>query len=134
MWQPKRNFDWAATCKDAFSKIFPEHICETAIATCRFLLLGKDANGNKYGKGFRTFMQTYGNVPVGLRNDVQIRHNWIELDAHESANLILGCFGLSTDDVYRLVGVPVDGEQIDISLHDIVNAIAADDDYMVDVA
>lgn len=121
-WRPRRFWNWAKDWSSLFESILPKHVCEAAMATCRFVILGKNANGNEYGRGFRTFMQTYGETPVGLVNDIQIRHHWIELDAHDSANLILGCFGLSVDDVYKAFGQPKEGEKMTVNLHDAVMA------------
>ena len=124
-WRKKRYWEWAKEWASLFHKILPEHVCEAAMATCRFVILGKNANGNEYGKGFRSFLQTFGNTPTGLVNDVQIRHHWIELDAHDSANLILGCFGLSVDDVYDYFGEPKEGDKLELDLHDIVTKLDA---------
>lgn len=123
-WRPSRYFEWAEANKYRFLAILPEEVCEAALATCRFQLRGKNSHGNEYGKGFLTFMQTYGNVPAGLANDVQIRHHWIELDAHDSADLILACFGLSTEDVYAEYGIPAEGETVTLDLYEIVNRLA----------
>ncbi len=125
-WQKRANWDWAEEWASLFDSILPQHVCEAAMATCRFQLRGLNSHGNTYGKGFLTFMQTFGSVPVGLVNDVQIRSNWIELDAHDSANLILGCFGLSVDDVYDHYGTPEEGTRIDLDLCELVQAIAPD--------
>lgn len=125
-WTEGRHYRWAQEWRSLFESIFPASVCETAMATCRIQLRGLDSHGNKWGKGFVTLMQTFGHTPIGLTNDVQIRENWIELDAHDSANLILDCFGMSVDDVYRQFGEPGKGERLELNLSDVVTAIDAD--------
>jgi len=128
-WGKAEHWNWAKQWKGRFEDIFPSSVCEAAMATCRFTVLGKNANGNVYGRGFRSFMQSFGEKPVGLIDDIQVRGSWIELDAHNSANLILGCFGLTVDDVYDTFGKPCEGEQMEVSLHDAV--VAANNAFAV---
>jgi hypothetical protein len=122
-WRHKQYWNWAKEWQTLFESLFPEHVCEAAMATCRFQLRGLDSHGNKWGLGVVTFLQTFGHIPIGLVNDVQIHHNWIELDAHDSADLILGCFGLSMQDVYDHYGTPPKGHRIDLDLYNLVTAI-----------
>lgn len=124
-WRHRKYWDWSKENASLFHSILPEHVCEAAMATCRFQLRGLGSHGNKWGNGFLTFMQTFGFKPTGLTNDVQIRHHWIELDAHNSANLILGCFGLTVDDVYNHYGKPEKGERLDLDLHNIVSELCS---------
>jgi len=125
-WRKATNFRWAAEWKSLFNGILPREVTEAAMATCRFQLRGKDSHGNEWGKGVVTLMQTFGRIPLGLSRAFQRKHHWIELDAHESANLILGCFGLTIDDVYAAVGCPGEGETIDLDLYDAVTACCDD--------
>lgn len=122
-WKKKRYWEWAKEWASLFETILPAHVCEAAMATCRFQLRGLDSHGNKWGNGVVTFLQTFGQTPIGLVNDVQIRGNWIELDAHDSADLILSCFGMTIRDVYDHFGEPPKGERIDLDLCNLVIAL-----------
>lgn len=128
-WRKRQNWDWAHYWRSLFENILPSHVCEAAMATCRFQLRGLDSHGNKWGKGLLTYMQTFGQVPLSLNKCVQRRHHWIELDAHESANLILEQFGLSVEDVYNVAGVPAKGETIEVDLFDVVTK--SDTDFLI---
>lgn len=122
-WRSKKFWDWAAEWKGLFTDILPEHVCEAAMATCRFELRGLNANGNEWGVGFLTHMQTFGEIPSGLIErglGVQRKHWWIELNAHESANIILACFGLTVDDVFAFAGYPEPGERKVVDLCEVV--------------
>lgn len=121
-WRKRKVWDWAKNEASRLEAILPKHVTEAAAATCRFQLRGLNSKGNEWGKGFTTFMQTFGRTPTGLVNAVQKRHHWIELNAHDSADVILGCFGLSVGDVYNYAGIPAEGESIELNLCDIVTA------------
>jgi len=125
-WRKSQYWDWAKDHAAVLEDLFPLHVCEAAAATCRLQLRGLKSHGNQWGKGVVTFMQTNGHRPAHLENDVQVRGKWIELDAHASADLVLGCFGITMDDVYGHFGEPSPGERIDLDLYQIVAAIAPD--------
>jgi hypothetical protein len=129
--RPTRYWDWADRIggdmlEDAFPTA-PLSIRATAAATCRFEFRGKHANGNDWGLGALTHMQTYGHVPdgVGKANQpcVQIKRNMIELNAHESADIILACFDLTVDEVYDRFGAPNEYERFVIDLYQILSAM-----------
>ena len=126
--RPGAYWRWAATVANKLQRIFPratQHDLESIAATCRFELRGQYANGNDWGRGFLTFIKSYGHTPVGVgagsNYQVQRRKDWIELNAHQSANIILKCFGITTEDVYRIFGAPVDHERKVIDLYQVVN-------------
>ena len=106
----------------------PLDCCETAAATCRFELRGLNANGNEWGLGVVTNMTTQGNIPDQVggigQPAVQVQRNVISLTDDDAADVILGCFGLSMDDVYKCFGQPIEGERINVKLRAIVSALA----------
>lgn len=114
-------WEWAKEWAELFESILPADVCETAMATCQFVIQGPESVGAKaknWGKWIRTQMQTYGHLPCGVH--AQIKGNWISSDSHDAANVILGCMDLTMDDVYDAFVVPGEGEKFTVSLHDVV--------------
>lgn len=122
-WRSRKHFDFGDQVGQLLKAILPPDVCNVAAATCRFLFLGKDANGNEYGRGVRTFMQTYRHRPDVGTNCVQFNSRWIELDSHDSANCVLKCFGITVKDIYETWGVPQDSESYVLDLKDIVETL-----------
>lgn len=122
------HFNWAE--KQAFQlTCLPEHVRPIAAATCRFILRGKIMNGGEktWGMGFRTEIQTYGEIPqvMGRGTPAATQHGeWLSLYSQDAADMILSCFGLSADDILDRCGKPQFDECIIIDLKDIVEAAA----------
>jgi len=110
-----------------FSDILPDSICATAAATCRFQLRGKFANGNIWGLGVITMMMTYRHRPVGTglphQPAVQYQHNFIQLTSDDAANVVLGCFGLTINDVMDKFGHPGEHESYWVDLKTVVETL-----------
>lgn len=128
-WRKERFWDWAEENASLFEGLLPKHVCNAAMATCRLTLQGPNSVGQgakNWGQWIRMRMQTFGHVPNGLAAAVQKAHHWISTDSHEAANVVLGCFGLSLDDVFSHYGIPEEGETYALDLCDLVTTIAPD--------
>lgn len=117
-----RHFEFGKKFGFMLADVLSATVCETAAATCRFTILGKDAQGNEWGNGFRTTMQTFGEKPKGVTNANFRGTNWVQLDSHESAAAILKCFDISIDDIYRQYGEPEKGKIVQLDLVDVVHS------------
>lgn len=127
-WRRTGHWEWAKQWASLFDGILPVEVCEAAMATCRLSLRDKDstAAGGAWGFAVLTFMQTFGHEPGGIVTQIRKAHNWVTLQAAESADVILGCFGLTLADVIDHYGMPEEGEKIDLDLCELVTAIAPD--------
>jgi len=110
------------------SKILPSRIAATAAATCRFELQGKFANGNDWGLGFRTYMQTFGEMPEGVNKPGQpqcyrFSRDWISLNSINGAAIVLNCYGISLVELWEWVIKPGPYERKKFDLMEVVNAL-----------
>ena len=122
--RPIRYWTFAAQHRGRFADILPDSVCEAAMATCRFEIRGLESNGNEWGIGFLTFMQTFGHTPLGVglpgEPAVQAIHNFVGLTSHEGADVILECFGLTARNVLEYYGEPAFGERRIFDLFQVV--------------
>lgn len=111
------------------SDILPREVACIAATTCRFTIQGPESVGvahKNWGQWIRTNMQTHGNIPR-MRHAWQCRKDgWIGADSREAAELILDCFGLSVDDLFKHFGQPQIGKVYQVDLVDVVSALAPD--------
>ena len=128
VWRKQKHWDWAKQWASLLDNVLPSDVCEAALATCRISLRDKDstAAGGAWGFAVLTTMQTFGHVPRGVLTQVRKAHNWITLQAAESADVILECFGLTLAEVINHYGMPAEGQKIDLDLCDVIQAIAPD--------
>jgi hypothetical protein len=125
-WTRVRDYDWAKEWKSLFEGILPAHVCETAMATCRLHLRGKDAHRKgAYAMAVHTEMKTYGETPIGV-GACQTLSQWIQLTSTDAANVILDCFGLTIEDVFAQLGKPTQTTEMKLNLSDVVIACDAD--------
>jgi hypothetical protein len=122
-WTNARYYNWAEQWKSLFDDILPADVQEAAMATCRFTLQAPKSvgrNAKNWGRWIRMRMQTFGRKPQVNTAVQTLGSGWISTDSHEAANAILGCFGVTLDDVYDAYGKPEEGQKVEISLHDAV--------------
>ena len=129
-WRPGKYWRLADKYAAELLTCLPGHVRAASMATCRFELRGLNANGNDWGVGVVTRFQSFGEMPDGTGHGgqpcCQVNRNWSELDSHEGADIILGCFGLSIDDVYDRFGRPITGERKRYDLYDLLAAMMPD--------
>lgn len=127
-WRKSEVWKWAKQWASLLDGILPNHIRETALATCRITLRDKDnrAAGGAWGFAILTSMQTYGHEPKGIPTQIRRAHNWIILQSEEAADVILGLFGITLEQVIAHYGKPDKGEKIELNLYDVIGAIAPD--------
>lgn len=127
-WRKNAHYDFGKRHGHLLKDILPERICDGAAATCRFELRGLMSNGNAYGLGFITRMQTFGYAPIGCgrvgQPCVQLHGSWIELTSDDAANIVLGCFGITMSDVLSN-WAPEPGQRICLDLAEIVSVLAS---------
>ena len=123
-----RHWTWAKEWASLLDGMLPATVCEAALATCRITLRDKDAKaaGGAWGFAVLTSMQTFGHEPTGIPTQIRNAHNWVTLQAAEAADIVLGCFGLTLQDVIDRFGMPGQGEKVEYDLCDVVTALAPD--------
>ena len=142
--RPGRNFRIAEQVKTHLSTILPQEICEVAIATCRFSIMGRDAHNDNgqalrnmhreasppwicEGRWIHTRLQTYGYLPSTRfqRTGTTEKSVWVVGDSFAAADSILECFGLTMRDVLEHYGNVDTTERKVIDLVDIVEDMAS---------
>lgn len=126
-WRPTKMWEWAGQNRKAFANILPEFAIDAAMATCTLELRSEDyCDTPRWGKAVVMDMQTYGFKPTGLIGlGVAVQEtsrDWIQTTSHDAVNLVLGCFGLTMDDVWNHFEIPSIGK-IKVSLFDVVTAL-----------
>jgi len=128
--RPRRHWDFGEQHADLMRSVFPgtsQDVRRKAAATCRICVMGKDAvthNGSASRRGsgrwVYTRMQTEGHRPNTIRWSVQKRIGWVEGNSFDAADDVLGCFGLSIEDVISHFGSIDENERFMVDLVDIV--------------
>ena len=120
----RKNWQFAKEHKNRFLGFLPSELCETAMATCRFLFRDKasKAAGGAWGFAYLCCMQTYGIVPQGISDAVAYpSRDKILLQSEAASNAVLQHFGLSVKDIFIHFGQPKKGEVLQLDLLDIVS-------------
>jgi hypothetical protein len=123
-----KHFAFGATSGYRLEDVgIPTHCLQTAAATCRFTFqgprsVGTDKAGKNWGEWIRTRIQSPAPSLHGLTWQTT-NDQWSSGDGHDNADLILGCFDLSTADVFDQWGQPTQGEKYELDLLTIVETL-----------
>lgn len=138
-----RHFNIAKKYADVLkrAKILPDHLCETAIATCQFQIMGKFAHADNgealrtdaerpfhgAGRWVHTRVQTYGELPSNRfqRSGVTDRARWAFGDSFDAANTMLEPFGCDMNQVLHAFGNVSPMERKIIDLVDVIEVLYA---------
>lgn len=137
--RPASHFDAGSKLAEMLT-VVPESCRATAIATCRFQVMGwqkgnhnGDAPRSYSDKPFRgegrwvyTRLQSYGHLPSGRFSKCGPRSNWVKADSFAGADSILGCFGLTMDEVLQHFGNVTGDSRLQLDLVDIVTEMRPD--------
>jgi hypothetical protein len=126
----RRQFDFGEKFGYMLAEILPTEVANIAATTCRIEIRGKhgnrsDANRHKgFGEAVYVSLQTYGEEIKGLNSAFKKTGSFISTTSNEAADLILGCFGLSMDDVRAYFGTPGDYDSMFLDLTNVVELLA----------
>ncbi len=129
-WRSRRHFDFGDEFGYMLNEVLPAKVASVAAATCRIEIRGKhgnrsDENRHKgYGEAVYLSLQTHGADIKGLCSASAKMGKFIRTTSNEAADLVLGCFGLTIDDVREQFGRPGDYESRWFDLSDVVQKLA----------
>lgn len=123
------------------AKILPDHVCDTAIATCQFQIMGQFAHNDNgtalrrdvdnpwhgQGRWIHTKVQTYGFLPSNRfrRNGQTERAIWVVGDSFDAANTMLMPFNCDMTQVLHAFGNVTGFERKMIDLVDVIECLYA---------
>lgn len=127
-WRPGRYWRLADRYAGELLDCLSAPVRSAAMATCRLTLRDKESTqaGGAWGNAVLMRMQTFGEEPKGVTTQVRCDRNWITLQSADAVNVVLGCFGLTLDDVYATFGTPVAGECKQYDLFDLLAGLMPD--------